>query len=260
MTQDYGKVSTRTFKHMKKGLVFMSDHSHVENIYALSHIGAGHDGFVFEYGDLALKLLKYDIDRRSKDKLMTFEKASFFCRNLKLKRIEVPMDILLDEDGIFSGYVMRRIEDLSSEKYVGTPIYKSPGEFTCGQLLWAADELGDDFSQLSRKGVKAKDINAGSFLYPADYVHLCDVDKYQLSSESSLERENMQKYRYTIARLLYLQMSDGCSKEELRALNGWVKRSANSPSFVKDLTSEIGTNFSEPISEFAAYKAKVLLR
>ena len=260
MTNEYGKVSSRTFKHMKKGIVFMANHNHIENVYALPHIGSGHDGFVFEYGDLALKLLKYDISKRSKDKLMTFEKASFFCRNLKLKRIEAPIDILLDEDGIFSGYVMHRIEDLASEKYVGTPIAKKPGEFTCGQLLWAASELGEDFSQLSSKGIKAKDINAGSFLYPADYVHLCDVDKYQLSKDSSLERENMQKYRYTLARLLYLQMGQGCSKEELKALNTWVKRCSNNPAFVKELSSDIGSCFSEPISEFASHKAKVLLR
>lgn len=260
MTNEYGKVSARTFKHMKKGLVFMSDYEYIENIFALPHIGSGHDGFVFEYGDLALKLLKYDIGKRNKDKLMTFEKASFFCRNLKLKRIEVPMDILLDEDGIFSGYVMRRIRDLSSEKYVGTPIQRLPGDFTCGQLLWAASELGDDFSELSKKGVRAKDINAGSFLYPADYVHLCDVDKYQLTKDSSLERDNMQKYRYTLARLLYLQMSDGCSKEELRALNKWVKQSSNNSSFLGSLTSEIGGNFSDSISEFASYKVKSILR
>ncbi len=260
MANEYGKVSPRTFKHMKKGLVFMSDHSHVENIFALPHIGSGHDGFVFEYGDLALKLLKYDIGKRSKDKLMTFEKASFFCRNLKLKRIEIPRDILLDEDGIFSGYVMRRIEDLSSEKYEGTPIRRLPGEFTCGQLVWAASELGEDFSLLSKKGVKAKDINAGSFLYPVDYVHLCDVDKYQLSSESYLGRENMQKYRYTLARLLYLQMSEGCSKEELKVLNKWVKQCSNNPTFVKELTTEIGSSFGDTISDFASYKVKSLLR
>ena len=49
-------------------------------------------------------------------------------------------------------------------------------------------------------------------------------------------------------------------KRFLKVLNNWVKKSSNSVSFIKDLTSEIGSSFNEPISEFASHKAKVLLR
>lgn len=58
---------------------------------------------------------------------MTFEKASYFAQNMKLIRIEAPVDVLLDEDGLFSGYVMRYIDDLSSNKFKGSPRYKALG-------------------------------------------------------------------------------------------------------------------------------------
>lgn len=260
MSSEYGKVSARTFEHMKKGVTFMSNYHYIDNIYALPRLGSGHDGFVFQYGDYALKLLKYDIDTRTKSNLMTFEKASYFTKNMKLKRIETPVDVLLDEDGIFSGYAMRYIVDLSSKKFKGSSRYKDPGQFTCGDLLWAVEELGDDFSQLSDKGVAVKDINNGSFLFPVDYVHLCDTDKYFLGG-SFVDSMNKVKYNYAIARLLYLEMMrGGFSKEELRQLNVWVKHMSNSRSFTKDLVKEIGSDFNEPIREFALQKAKTILR
>ena len=256
----YGKVSSRTFEHMKKDVVFMSNYNRVDNIYALPFLVAGHDGFVFKYGDFALKLLKYDIEGRSKAKLMTFEKASYFCQNLKLKRVEAPRDVLLDRNGVFSGYVMRCVDNLASDKFKNTPIYKSPGDFTCGELLWAIAELGDDFMELSAKGVKAQDINSGTFLFPSDYVHFCDTDKYQLSDSSNLENLNMCTYNYSIAKLLYLEMYKNVSdKDDIKKLGLWVKQCANSPTFIKELTREIGADFREPIGEFANHKAKTLL-
>ena len=48
----------------------------------------------------------------------------------------------------------------------------------------------------------AKDINRGSLLFPADYLYLCDMDKYQMSTASGVDSINMNRYRYTIAKVL----------------------------------------------------------
>lgn len=255
-------TSSRAIERMRQGVVFMSSKKSLPNVYDLPRLGAGHDGYVFQYGDgLALKLLKYDINERTRRDLMTFEKALHITENLDLKRIVGPVDVLFDEDGIYTGYVMRRVEDLASEQFKGTSVYRAPGEFDCGQLLWAMEELGEDFSQLSKKGMIAKDINRGSLLFPADYLYLCDMDKYQMSTASGVDAINMNRYRYTIAKVLFMEMvKSGASKDDYKALNRWVKQSSNSTSFIRNLTSEIGTDFRMPISEFAEQKVKTILR
>ena len=84
----------------------------ISNIYELEKIGAGHDGYVYRFNDRALKILKYDIKLRKEKRLMTFDKAIYFRNKLNLERIVHPIDILLDEDGIYTGYVMKYVDNL----------------------------------------------------------------------------------------------------------------------------------------------------
>lgn len=71
---------------------------------------------VFKYNDKALKLLKYDIENRQKKDLMTFEKACYFVENLNLRRVIIPIDVLLDINGIYIGIVMDYYDNLFDSK------------------------------------------------------------------------------------------------------------------------------------------------
>lgn len=118
----------------------------IPNIYELEKIGAGHDGYIYRFHDYALKILKYDIKLRKKRGLMTFEKATYFRNHLNLQRITQPIDVLLDEDGVYTGYVMRYVDDLTSVKKKGTPQYRNPGDYSCGDLVYSWEVLADDFN------------------------------------------------------------------------------------------------------------------
>ena len=94
-----------------KPVVMSNAYKLIPDVAALGKVGAGHDGIVYRYGDYVFKVLKYDIDVRKAKDLMTFEKATYFVNNLHLNRIAQPIDILLDSDGVYTGYVMRFFDD-----------------------------------------------------------------------------------------------------------------------------------------------------
>lgn len=215
----------------------------IPNVYALEKLGAGHDGLVFRMGDKALKLLKYDVEHRKTAGLMTFQKAIYFKDELDLKRITKPIDVMLDVDGNYTGYVMDYLEDVTAVKRKGTPIYKEPGDFTCGDLVKATYDLTDDFEKMTKKNVIAKDINRGTYIYSYDFMHLCDMDKYEYGIEKSIADDmNKRMLNFAIAKYLYYEMlkANQFDKGQLKVLSTWVKKSCNSRTFLKDLEKEIG--------------------
>ena len=234
----------------------------IPNIYSLKRLGAGHDGIVFRYGDLALKLLKYDINKRKEKDLMTFSKVNYFLETLDLKRVVAPIDILLDTDGIFAGYVMECIEDVTKDHK--DPSYKPPGEFSCLDLAYAIAELEEDFSNLTEARVRAEDINRGSYIISTDFLHVCDMDKFhRLSSTSKGTADlNLRTLNFAIAKFLYFLMvrTEFYRKEHNKTLNNWVKKSSNSRTFLKELSVEIGSSSSTQIAEYVDYKVKKLTR
>lgn len=232
----------------------------VPNVYELEKVGAGHDGFIFRFNNKALKILKYDIHLRKEKGLMTFDKASYFKNKLDLQRITQPTDILLDSDGVYAGYVMNYVDNLTSEKKRGTPQFREPGDYSCGDFINSWEILEGDFEQLSDCGVRVKDINRGSYLYAYDFMHLCDTDKYEL--HSSPRALNDSALNFTMAKFLAYEMekTKEYDKSKKRVLNNWVKKCSNSNTFHRDTLSDIGSDYSAPISEYVDYKAKILLR
>lgn len=241
-------------------VTFASNSLTIPNVYALDKVGAGHDGSIFRFNEYALKILKYDISLRKERHLMTFDKVIYFQDKLDLKRITQPIDTLLDNDGIFSGYVMKYLDDLASPKKVGTPLYRSPAEYRCGELITSWKELEDDFYQLSEHGIRAQDINAGSYLFTSDFMHLCDMDKYVFSRNP--RPLNDTTLRYVFAKFLSLEMQKihACDREDHLALSAWVKEKSNSKSFFDEVSFDIGSEYNKPISDYVEYKAKSLFR
>ena len=233
----------------------------IPNVYALQKVGAGHDGLVYKYNDdIVVKILKHDVEERKIKNLMTFQKANYFCENLKLKRIAVPIDMALDSDGIYTGYAMKFLDDLSKmdEK---SPNYKATGDFTCGNLIYAANELKDDFNQLTKARVAVKDINEGSYIYTPNFIYLCDTDKYYLV-EKPPKDINLRYFNYTISKLLFYEMRKlpEYVKGDQKALENWVKKCSNSGDYLQELSREIGSDYKTPISEFAKYKMKKIIK
>jgi len=239
-------------------LFFLSNGNSI-NISQLPKVGAGHDGKVYKYGDLAIKFLKYNIDYRKEKHLMTFEKTLYFKEKLHLKRIVKPNDILLDEDGIYSGYVMNYIEDLNNKR-ISKENYKEPGSYTCKDLLRAIVELEEDFNELSKNKVLAKDVNKGSFLYPKDYLKLCDMDKYLKVSYSRITHLNYETLNYIFSRILAFEMkNENLSKLEKKEINLWIKKCIYSTVFLENLQKELISCQNDTISDFANYQKKKIL-
>lgn len=238
-----------------------SNSKKISNVFDLPRIGAGHDGIIFQFNNQALKILKYDIVVRKEQGLMTFEKALYFKDNLHLQRITQPTDILLDQDGVYTGYMMPYIDDLTSLKKKGTPRYRQPGDFSCGDLIESWDLLEQDFSQLTANHVRAKDINRGSYLFGSDFMYLCDMDKYVITSGNS-DDLNRSSLNFTMAKFLAYEMekSDAYDRSRKREINYWVKKQSNSRGFFQRIRAEIGSDYTTPISEFTDYKVKTLLR
>ena len=236
----------------------------ISDLKKLEKIGAGHDGVVYRYGDLALKYLKYDIEHRKEKNLMTFDKISYLMENLDLHRIIAPNDILLDGDGIYTGYVMPFIEDLHSKKKENTAEYRTPGSYLILDLLYAIADLKNDFEQLTENRVIAKDINRGSYIYAKDFLHLCDMDKYIIRNQkdSYIRNQNLNMLNFVLAKfLLYeMQKSDIYTRNDSKTLSNWVKKSSNSRTFIDELIKDMGNNYHEPISEYAEYKVKKLIK
>lgn len=240
-----------------------SDLSQVSGVRDLPKLGCGHDGAVFKYGDdKALKLLKYGIEGRKDKSLMTFEKCLYFVDELNgLKRIVTPCDILLDSSGVYTGYVMHLLDDVTLDSKKGTAYYKKIGDFTCGDLALAVNELAEDFNLLSKKRVVAADLNRGSMIITRRFLELCDTDKYEISCKdlSKIENENANSNRYVIARFLGDEMIKmGASNKEV---SRWVKTFTNDVYAFDRLNKElnmIGDNC--PIEEMIGFKTNSLGR
>ena len=244
-----------------RSVILRSNFEVVPNVYALKRVGAGADGRVFRYGDKVLKILKYDINERKEKGLMTFDKAVYFQEELDLKRIVAPIDILLDKDGVYTGYVMDYLDDVTSPKKIGTPIYKLPSDFTCGQLIYSSSELEEDFSQLTEKKILARDLNRGSYIFTSDFMHLCDMDKYRMDCSRPGDL-NKSALNFIIAKFLFYQMlkTGDYNKEQVKILNNWVKKSSNDRAFVRKLNEELKNDYRTSIGDFVEHKAKILLR
>ena len=148
-------------------------------------IGKGTDGTVFKYNQLALKILKFDNKIREKNGQLDFEKAQFFVREVNAKRINFPNDILLDENGIYSGIVMNLIPSLS-------PNQIDLRQYAMDDLFLFIEELTEDYKKvLTPKKIIPKDINFGSYCISSNFLQMCDIDKYMiLSKESSARMKN----------------------------------------------------------------------
>lgn len=229
----------------------------IPNVFKLERVGAGHDGFVYRDGDIVYKVLKHDIDERKERGLMSFDKARIF-QELDVKRIIKPTDVLIDEDGRYAGYVMKYYEDLT--KNPNSPRFKQIGDFTCGDFIHSVDELENDFVVLTKEGVTPKDLNRGSYIFSPDFVHLCDMDKYQLSRGRAIQ-VNWEQLNFIIAKMMYFEKMERegyfRSVEEVkdinRRMNDWVKKSTNDRRFVDFLRKEVGSDYSSPLREFTDY-------
>ncbi len=231
--------------------VYLGSNPEPINPRELPIIGAGHDGIVFRLHDSALKVLKYDICFREEKNLMTFEKALYFIKNLNLRMITQPSNIILDPYGKYAGYVMEYVDDISDEKAVGS--------FTTEELRDSILAMSLDFQELSENKVEANDLNRYSYLYAKDFLHLCDTDKYKIGTPT-VSRNNENSLRYVYARLLYFLMSSDTKLErrETKDLCGWVKKSTNSSRFLHDLIRE-SEDF-EFIGDLALQKRKSLIK
>ncbi len=235
----------------------------IPNIHDLEKIGAGHDGAVYRYGDLAIKLLKYEIPERNEKNLMTYKKVNYFCENVSCKRIIMPIDSLFDENGIHAGYAMQYIDNVASEKKKGTEEYKAPGDFELIQLIYAMAYLEEDFEELTKNKVRVEDINRGSYIYNHEFLHLCDTDKFIIAeNRTNVEDLNYNKLNFSIAKFLIYEMqkSEYYSKEYEKILSKWVRAVCGDRSFFKKLNDEFGTDLHQPIKEFADYKIKKLVK
>ena len=192
---------------------------------------------------------------------MSFDKSIYFKEELDLKRTTNPIDILLDTDGIYCGYVLNFLNDVTLDSKKGTPYYKEVSNFTCGDLIYSSDELEEDFNELTNHKIVAKDLNRGSYIFTTDFLHLCDMDKYQRECSNSNDL-NKTAFNFVIAKLLYFEMlkNGNYNKNELKLLSKWVRKCSNSRDFIKNLKEEISSDYSCPISEYVKYKSKQIIK
>ncbi len=252
-------MSERGYIKDPKPVILRSNLKVILNIYDLEKVGAGHDGYVYRLGNLCLKLLKHGLDGRKEKGLITFDKAIYFQDNLDLKRIITPCDVLLDSDGVYTGYVMRYITDVTKDS--NSPYHCESGDFTCRDLVSASTDLQMDFEELTKKKVLVKDINRGSYIYSYDFLHLCDTDKYIYGINNTYEG-NIQALNFVIAKFLYNEMlkRGNIQKNELKLLSEWVKKCCNTHVFVPTLIKEVEHEDKMPIKEYADYKLKRILK
>lgn len=255
-------MTYKNHKPQAKMVRFAEGRVVIPNIYDLEKIGAGHDGAVFRYGELALKLLKYELLERKEKNLMTFDKVNHLCENVSCKRIIMPTDILLDEDGVYTGYVMPYIDNVASEKKKGTEEYKAPGDFELIQLIYAMAYLEEDFEELINNRVRAKDINRGSYIYNEEFLHLCDTDKYIIADDSSKVADlNYNMMNFSIAKFLVYEMqkSEYYNKAYKNELSKWVRKVCGDRNFFKELNQDFGNDLNIPIKEYTDYKVKQII-
>lgn len=240
-----------------KQLRFANNLKSIDNLYELKKIGAGHDGIIYEYENQAIKELKYDLDTRKQQCLMTFDKVQYFIEWSKyFKRIVAPHDILLDNDGMYCAYSMDLIKKIDLNDY---PISNTPINI----FLNSIHELYEDFEILNKMHVLAKDINSGSYLFDENFIHLCDLDKYIIYPEyKSINFMNKKIYNYTISKFLYSLMYDKTlSKEDLKKLSNWVRKCSGNNIFLNQLDEELTPILNEPIGEYTNnVKKKILVK
>ena len=243
----------------RKKLFTGTNFKEIPDVFALERVGAGHDGFVYRDGDVVYKVLKHGIDGRKERGLMSFDKAMNF-QTLDVNRIIKPDDVLIDEDGVYAGYVMHYYEDLSKKDDEGV-IKKQIGEFTAEDFLISVSELCDDVSELTKRGIVIKDINRGSYIFSSDFLHICDMDKYFLNRGQAL-RINWNQLNFIVAKLMYFEKMERegyfkdneFANEINKRMNKWVSKSANASNFIRTLETELnGSNLNSPLSEFVDF-------
>ena len=243
----------------RKKLFTGTNFKEIPDVFSLERVGAGHDGFVYRDGDVVYKVLKHGIDGRKERGLMSFDKAMNF-QTLDVNRIIKPDDVLIDEDGVYAGYVMHYYEDLSKKDEEGI-VKKQIGEFTVEDFLISVSELCDDVSELTKRGIVIKDINRGSYIFSSDFLHICDMDKYFLNRGQAL-RINWNQLNFIVAKLMYFEKMERegyfkdneFANEINKRMNKWVSKSANSSNFIRTLETELnGSNLNSPLSEFVDF-------
>ena len=242
-------------KEQLPNVVILRDNlKQVKNIKNLPKIGAGHDGIVYKYQNKVLKLLKYDISHRKQQNLMTFEKAIYFHDKLTLQKITKPTDILLNKDGIYVGYVMDYLEDITKKTN------KTPGDFTCEDLLESTKILKEDTINLTENKVAIRDINRGSYIYTESFLNICDMDKYTINDPKT-KTINNKALNFIIAKLLYYEMlkKENISKEDIKKLSTWVKKSSNDLDFLIKLEKDLKGQNKVPLTEYTNYKIRKII-
>ena len=217
----------------------------IPNIFDLPSIGAGHDGYVFHFNGKAIKYLKYTPKIREEKGLMTLEKFETL-KDVKTKRIIMPEDAFYTEEDEFIAYTMPFIHDYNKEDGALNIL---PGDFYYGDFLDAIIDLEEDFEELNRAGVVAREINRGSFLYDLEFLKMCDIDKYQIGVKRPNEL-NRNMLNFIIAKVIYYQLLDeGPDKAKLKALNNWIKKTCQSSNFVPDLKKKLEKDPTKLINE-----------
>ena len=158
----------------------------------------------------------------------------------------MPEDAFYTEDDEFAAYTMPFVHDYSKE--IGA-LNISPGDFYYGDFLDAILDLEQDFEELNKAGVVAREINRGSFLYDLEFLKMCDIDKYQIGVKRPNEL-NRNMLNFIIAKVIYYQiLEEGANKEKLKALNNWIKKTCQSSNFVPDLKKKLEKEPTKLINE-----------
>ena len=243
----------------KKPIYISSVYHKIPSYTELEKIGAGHDGIVYRYGSLVYKLLKYNIQERKQKDLMTFEKVQYFIENVKLSHITQPIDILLDTDGMYIGYVMKYFDDITKK---ANPIYSTPGSLPMKKLEESISILREDVQRLTKAHIIIQDLNRGSYIYTEDGINMCDVDKFRIIHNGRIPHDlNRASLNFFIAKALFYERekSNQFSKDELKVLLQWVKKSANTSEFLKSLSKDCQKDPNYPIGEYAKEKGMMLI-
>ncbi len=242
----------------RKRLFTGADFNEIPDVFSLERVGAGHDGFVYRDGEICYKVLKHGIEGRKEKGLMAFEKA-MQMQQFNVKRMIKPSDVLIDEDGVYAGYVMPFHDDLTKQQDDGT-VRKQIGDFTCGDFLMSVEDLYDDVAELTRRGYVIKDINRGSYIFSADFMHICDMDKYFLDRSRALQ-VNWGQLNFIAAKMMYFEKMERegyfkdnqFAKEINKRMNKWVSKCSNAKDFIRQLETTLGSEFHTPLREFTDF-------
>ncbi len=225
----------------------------IPDIYKLKVLGKGHDGIVFGYHDLALKLYKHNLDYIYSHDLMTYEKICYFIKHIDLRRIITPIDSLFDEKGVYCGYVMPKYLPFDPEAKNKFP----PCDYaiyTCQDFLVALNELEQDFNILTDHYLIPKDINYGSYIYTTDFLHMCDADKYYFVDRNP-KQQNDQIFKYITMKLIYCMIISvkTYNKQEKTQVLKNLKQIIRNHSNYSKLQQELIRNPHEDLSTFTKY-------